>query len=135
MEKTQHFGVHLTIDGYGGDQGLLNNMDNIFKCSDELPKLLQMRTITTPYVVRIGANEKKDPGGLSGFVMIAESHISIHTFPEDQFVSIDVYTCQNQLDDETVINYFNQAFKLQNVETNKIIRGQRWGQLAARFKP
>lgn len=129
-----YFGIHLTIDGYGGDEALLNNMDNIFKCLEELPKLLGMRTITTPYVVRVKANEQKDPGGLSGFVMIAESHISIHTFPLDCFVSIDVYTCQNELDDQIVINYFTQAFDLQEIETNRLIRGTRWGKLAARFQ-
>jgi S-adenosylmethionine decarboxylase len=66
--------------------------------------------------------------------MIAESHISIHTFPADRFVSIDVYTCQNQLDSQAVIAYFTEAFKLEETETNEVIRGKRWGQLAARFR-
>lgn len=130
----QHFGVHLTIDGYGGNAESLNNMDVIFKCLEELPLKLHMHAITTPYVVRIGANDNKDPGGLSGFVIIAESHISIHTFPEDKFVSIDVYTCQNELDDKTVIDYFAQMLNLQKTETNRIIRGKLWGELAQRFK-
>jgi S-adenosylmethionine decarboxylase len=134
MESIQHFGIHLTIDGYMGDSPLLNNMDTVFKCLEELPGRLGMRAITTPYVVRIGANEVKDPGGLSGFTMIAESHISIHTFPADRFVSIDVYTCQNELDDRTVIDYFTETLKLEEVETNRLIRGRRWGELAARFR-
>lgn len=133
QQTSAHFGVHLTLDGYGADRGSLDNMDKVFACLTELPAGLGMKTITTPYVVRIGANEKKDPGGLSGFVMIAESHISIHTFPEDRFVSIDVYTCQNELDTDKVVAYFTKAFSLEHAETNLIIRGKDWGRLAARF--
>jgi S-adenosylmethionine decarboxylase len=122
------------LDGYGADASLLDSMDGVFSCLEQLPAKLHMHTITTPYVVRVGGNETKDPGGLSGFVMIAESHISIHTFPADRFVSIDVYTCQNQLDSQAVIAYFTEAFKLEETETNEVIRGKRWGQLAARFR-
>ena len=42
--------------------------------------------------------------------MIAESHISIHTFPLRGFVSADVYTCQNSLDTEQICQYFAEAF-------------------------
>jgi len=49
---------------------------------------------------------KKDPGGWSGFVIIAESHISIHTFPARRFVSIDVYTCKNGLKKDFIIFYY-----------------------------
>lgn len=88
MSSPTHFGVHLMLDGYGADAAQLDSMDAVFRCLHELPGKLHMHTITTPYVVRVGGNETKDPGGLSGFVMIAESHISIHTFPGDKFVSI-----------------------------------------------
>lgn len=134
MPTPQNFGVHLTLDGYGADPAKLNSMDTVFGCLEQLPRQLGMRTITTPYVVRIGPNEKKDPGGLSGFVMIAESHISIHTMPADRFVSIDVYTCQDELDTAACTNFFKQAFGLAEVETNVVIRGQRWGELAQRFR-
>lgn len=35
-------------------------------------------------------------GGVSGFVLLAESHISIHTWPEHQYAAIDIYTCGDQ---------------------------------------
>lgn len=133
MAKTQHFGIHLTIDGYGGDPAKLDHMDTVFRCLEQLPRALGMRTITTPYVVRVQSNEQKDPGGLSGFVMIAESHISIHTMPADRFVSIDVYTCQDELNADAATGFFKDAFGLSEVETNLIVRGKRWGELAARF--
>ena len=57
-----------------------------------------MHKLIEPIVVEVGQLSDKDPGGLSGYVLIAESHISIHTFPLRGFVSADVYTCQNSLD-------------------------------------
>ncbi|MES2213893.1 MAG: adenosylmethionine decarboxylase [Patescibacteria group bacterium] len=121
-----HFGEHLTIDGYGGDQELLNNKEIVERALSELPTLLGMHTICEAVVVSAPANNLKDPGGWSGFVMIAESHISIHTFPARGFVSIDVYTCQNGLGIEKIKGYFNTAFSLRDQEINFIKRGTRY---------
>src|SRR3989338_6250916 len=109
LEETEtSFGVHLTIDAYRGIPEKLRNMKAVFYMLDQLPEKLNMKKITTPYVVEVGpsTNGKKDSGGLSGFVMIAESHISIHTFPDIKFASIDIYTCKNNLDTESIISYF-----------------------------
>ena len=58
--------------------------------------------------------------------MIAESHISIHTFPKRRFVSADVYTCQNGMDKDFVTNFLKQKFKLEDVETHFLKRGTRY---------
>ncbi|MBI2984480.1 MAG: adenosylmethionine decarboxylase [Candidatus Kerfeldbacteria bacterium] len=121
------FGTHLTLDGYGASASRLNDMDTVFTALNDLPDLLAMQKITTPYVVRFAGNEKKDPGGYSGFVMIAESHISVHTFPERGFVTIDVYTCQGQLDVKTCISYFTSLFRAQRWERHVIRRGRHYG--------
>lgn len=123
-----NFGVHLTLDGYMGDAAKLNDFRLIYKILDKLPTKLGMHKLMPPYVVIAPANDKKDPGGISGFVMIAESHISIHTFPGKKFVSIDVYTCQDKLAAQRIINYFKQIFDLQEVETNIIKRGLKFPQ-------
>lgn len=121
-----HFGEHLTVDGYGGNFEKLNDKELVLKCLSELPEKLGMQKIAEPVVYFAKENGKKDPGGWSGFVVIAESHISIHTFPARGFLSADVYTCKNGLDIEFVINYFEDAFKLQDVEQNFIQRGTRY---------
>jgi S-adenosylmethionine decarboxylase len=123
-----HFGVHLTIDGYGGARDLLADAGYIRACLDELPTRLGMHKITEPLLVEVGEQNTKDPGGLSGFVMIAESHISIHTFPLRGFVSADVYTCQNSLDVERITAYFTDAFALKDIETHLVRRGTRYPQ-------
>ncbi len=121
-----HFGEHITLDGYGGDEALLNNKELVVRCLKELPEKLGMRILLGPEVISAPENGKKDPGGWSGFTVIAESHISLHTFPKRGFVSADVYTCQNGLDTETISKYFKEIFELKDLETNFIRRGTRY---------
>lgn len=120
------FGTHLTLDGYGADPEKLNDMRGLFAALDQLPELLGMKKIITPYVVHYPGNGQKDLGGYSGFVMIAESHISVHTFPADGFVSIDVYTCQGDLDTKTAAAFFRRAFGVQEWEQHVIRRGMKY---------
>ncbi len=85
-----------------------------------------MNILSNPRVVLAPDNDLNDPGGWSGFVIIAESHISIHTFPKRCFVSADIYTCKKGMDIQIIIDYFTNAFKLSDVETNLIKRGTRY---------
>ncbi len=121
------FGSHWTLDGYGADARALNNMDVVFTALNDLPEILDMHKIITPYVIRFDGNDKKDAGGYSGFVMIAESHIAIHTFPAKNFITVDVYTCQGQLDTKTCRSYFGKIFGIKDFEENNIKRGTRYG--------
>ena len=125
-QKNVQFGEHLTIDGYGGDFDILNNQETIYFVLSDLPEKLEMKALSAPMVIPAPANEMKDPGGWSGFVIIAESHISIHTFPKRRFLSADVYTCKNSLDVKKIVAYFTETFKLSDVETNLIKRGTRY---------
>lgn len=123
---TCNFGEHIMIDGYGGNPGRLNDRDLVMLALVELPNQLGMTRLSDPYVFEAPDNNMKDPGGWSGFVVVAESHISIHTFPARRFVSIDVYTCRNGLDRQLVKKYFKEIFKLEDLEENFVRRGTRY---------
>jgi S-adenosylmethionine decarboxylase len=123
-----HFGEHVTIDGYSGDFEKLNDEDLVLKCLNELPEKLGMHKLSEPEVYHAPGNDKKDPGGWSGFVVIEESHISIHTFPAKGFVSADVYTCKNGMNTDFIIEYFKENFGLKEVESNFIKRGLKYSQ-------
>ena len=121
-----HFGEHLTIDGYGGNKDKLNNESLVKQCLQELPGKLGMKILMGPQIVHAPSNDKKDPGGWTGFVVIAESHMSIHTFPDRGFVSIDIYSCKNGMDTDLVLKYFKEKFDLKDIEKNFIKRGTRY---------
>ncbi|MEJ5999598.1 S-adenosylmethionine decarboxylase [Paucibacter soli] len=123
-----HFGEHITIDGYGGNEEKLASRELVLRALDELPLLLGMKKLSTPEVYFAKGNDGKDPGGWSGFVVIEESHISIHNFPKRRFLTADVYTCQNGLDRETIREYFSEQFELKDIEENFIRRGTRYPQ-------
>ena len=127
-DELPHFGVHLTLDGYGGERARLADLAAVQDTLSELPELLGMHKLAAPTVLEVNHLSDKDPGGLSGYVLIAESHISVHTFPLRGFVSADVYTCQSSLDAERIRKYFADAFALQDVETHLIRRGTRYPQ-------
>jgi len=126
MKKVTQFGEHLTIDGYNGDRKLLDSKKTVLAILKDLPAKLGMNILKKPQVVSAPDNGLNDPGGWTGFVIIAESHISIHTFPKRGFVSADIYTCKNGMDTQNIIDYFTDAFKLSDIETNLIKRGTRY---------
>jgi S-adenosylmethionine decarboxylase len=84
-----------------------------------------MEILFPPVVTFALPNGKKDPGGWSGFVMIQESHISIHTFIKRRFVTIDVYSCKN-FDVQFAIKYFKDIFKSDDVEYEIEVRGKKY---------
>jgi S-adenosylmethionine decarboxylase len=123
---TEQFGVHIMIDGYSASGSFMVDEKALRQLLDTLPAEMGMHQICDPVVVAVGPNCKKDPGGLSGFVMIAESHISFHTFPARGFVTIDLYTCQTGLDTAATIDRLKRAFRLSDADVYVQDRGVRY---------
>lgn len=119
----EKFGVHLLYDAYQCKNPKLGDSTTIIEFLNDLVIDLGMNKLTEPVALTVGEQNKKDPGGVSGFVMIAESHISIHTFPARQFVTADVYTCQNQIDEKRILEKFNTLCQTNNVDHQIIERG------------
>jgi S-adenosylmethionine decarboxylase len=124
--RTGRFGWHLTLDGYRGEPARLGDPGMVRAWLDELPDVLGMDKLIEPCLVKVGRRNEKDPGGITGFVLIAQSHLSIHTFPRRRFVSADVFTCQDHLDHEPIRESLIVTFKLGEVESNLIPRGTRY---------
>jgi len=116
------FGKHLTIDAYECDFEKLASMEAIFDILNKLPEKIKMKKLAPPFVIKCPKNNKKDCGGISGFVIIAQSHISIHTFPKKKFLTMDVYSC-GELDEKKVVNYIKRFFKCRKLEKHFILRG------------
>jgi S-adenosylmethionine decarboxylase len=123
---TLHFGEHITIDGYGGSPKRLDERLRVLRCLDEICELLKMTPLCKPQICRAPDNHIKDPGGWSGFVVIAESHVSIHTFPRRRFLSADVYTCRNGLDVDFITGFFKRKFLLKDLEIHALKRGTKY---------
>lgn len=116
------FGPHLTIDLYKCSKNLTDT-EKLRQFLDKLPGFIGMTKISDPrLVVHSGKPGSFDKGGVSGFIIIAESHISIHTFNEQKFASVDIFSCK-QFDFEWTINFVKNFFGAKKIEVNLINRG------------
>lgn len=119
------FGYHLTLDLYNCDYNSLSSLEICHEALKEIVTVLNMNALIPPYVFTANSNENsggKDPGGITGFIIIAESHISLHTFAKRGFVSIDVYSCK-EFDLEAAESFFTKKFTPLEVEKHFINRG------------
>lgn len=113
--------MHLLVDGYGADPNLLADQTLIAEFLDEFPSLIGMNKISSPHVYNY-VGEVPEDWGVSGFVVIAESHISIHTFPDRRYVNIDIFSCK-EFDDKDTLAKLQSRFDLANVRSWSINRG------------
>ncbi len=126
MTTHEPFGVHIMIDGYYATGPLMTDAAGLKHLLTNLPGEMGMHRICDPVVVEVGPNCAKDPGGLSGFVMIAESHVSFHTFPARGFITMDLYTCQTGIDAGAIAARLKSAFGVTDAEVLVQPRGLRY---------
>ena len=122
-ERVDHFatrngvrcaGVHLIVDLHGA-QGL----DDIDLIEATLRRCVDAARATLLHIHL----HHFSPNGVSGVAVLAESHISIHTWPEKGFAALDVFMCGNANPD-ACIPVLREAFKAKRVEVNEILRGR-----------
>lgn len=80
-------GEHLLLDLYGVDDQLLLDRSTALKCLHLIYTTCKLTPVCNPLIHRF------DNSGITGIVMLCESHASIHTYPERQYAGIDVYSC------------------------------------------
>lgn len=73
--------------------------------------------------VRETAFHRFSPHGVSGVVVIAESHLSIHTWPELRYAAIDVYTCGQNTNPWRACQFLQEFFGSRSVTTTSVRRG------------
>lgn len=123
--KSIPFGAHLMFDAYDCDSKVLDDANLLYDLLEDLAKKLRMRAMIKPYIVKTPGNNKRDPGGWSGFVLIEESHISFHTFVKRGFVTVDIYSCK-KFNTKLAINYLKKFFKAKEIETIIEVRGKKY---------
>ena len=113
--------MHLTIDGFGGERELLSSETLVRSLLDRYPAEIGMTKISEPHVIRY-LGEKAEDWGVSGFVLTAESHIAIHTFPERGYVWVDVFSCK-EFETDVAVDSIVDAFGLTHITSHVLPRG------------
>lgn len=125
------FGPHLVFDGRGCPRARLADLSHLYAILDLLPERIGMTKIMPPYVFRHAT--PGGPEGLSGFVLIAESHISLHTFPESGHLHADVFSCQT-FSAERVLSELKRAFVPRRATWRVLDRGTEFPKSIARSR-
>jgi len=118
VSKIHGNGNHLLLEGYGGSFNKLNDKNLINKILGFLPGKLDMFKISEPLIVDY---EAKDESGISGFVLIAESHISIHTYPRKGFAVMDIFSCK-EFNVEEAIEFLKEKFGFEKINKKLVLR-------------
>ncbi|MBI6547095.1 MAG: adenosylmethionine decarboxylase [Cyanobacteria bacterium NC_groundwater_1444_Ag_S-0.65um_54_12] len=116
------FGPHLMVDAYDCSRAKLEDLGLVASILDEFPTAIDMTKIMPPYVFRYSGEVPED-WGVSGIVLIAESHISIHTFPDKGFFSLDIFSCR-PFDVDYATHYMVQEFEARKFDRQVVSRGR-----------
>ena len=107
-------GVHLIVDLHGA-----SGLDDIDLIDATLRRCVDVARATLLHIHL----HHFHPNGVSGVAVLAESHISIHTWPDAGYAALDVFMCGSASPD-ACIPVLRQAFKAERVEVNELLRGR-----------
>ena len=112
--------MHLIIDGYGSDPAIMQNEAFLHEMLDTFPSSIGMTKISETCTFRYTGGEPED-WGISGFVVIAESHISFHTFVERCYINMDIFSCRD-FDALKATRYVVEKLKLIRIKCHLLNR-------------
>jgi len=109
--------VHILLDLYNCDPGLLRD-------SEALRRVLQETADENGLTVLNGIFHRFEPHGVSGVLLISESHMSVHTWPEHGYAAVDVFSCRPGISAEKVRASLEKRLRPGRVRMQAITRGK-----------
>ncbi|MFG1519145.1 MAG: adenosylmethionine decarboxylase [Thermoplasmataceae archaeon] len=110
-------GVQIIADLYGVDQDLISESSGLYEIVEKAVKYSRLTKISSDYY-------QFQPHGVSGIVLLAESHLAFHTWPEHNLVTLDIYTCGEPENADSAFNYIVSRLSPTSVEYKKLTRGK-----------
>ncbi len=111
---------HVMIDLYGCNPQLLADAALLQYALDEYPNRVGMQKVSPVFLEHIKTSCPLDDG-LSGFVIIATSHISLHAWPHYGMVNIDIFSCED-FQTATVRDFAMEMFQTAQIEIHEVER-------------
>ena len=103
-QKLSHQSKHLLLELYRCDYEKLND-ESFLRCT--LNKAAKLAKATVLNLI----SNKFEPQGVTAIALLAESHISIHTWPESNYSAVDIFTCGQNMLPELASQYLIEALK------------------------
>ena len=118
----QALGPHLMLDLFGCPKERLKDVDFISNVLDTFPAKIGLTKLLPPHVFKYQGHDPHD-WGVSGVALVAQAHISIHTFPESQHAFIDIFSCKD-FDINAARELLLELFESNGHEQSLLNRGQ-----------
>jgi len=109
-------GKHLIIEFFQCDSTILNDV-KILESHLLAAVQLSGATIIHPFFHQFS------PHGITGVVVVAESHFAVHTWPEYGYCALDIFTCGDSVDGHIALNYLKENLKAANTSVMEVKRG------------
>lgn len=114
--KTEQLGRHILVEYYNCNEDILNNhklIEKFMVAAAEKAKATVVESVFHMF----------NPYGVSGAVVISESHLTIHTWPEYGYASVDLFTCGDKVNPWDAFEYLTEALEAEKSESTEISRG------------
>ncbi len=111
-------GIHIVADLYGIEDRLISKSDSVIPLIEEAVKYGKLTKLSANYF-------QFQPQGVSGVVLLAESHLSFHTWPEHHLVTLDIYTCGEPQHADMAFNYIVKHLNPTSIDYKKLTRGSK----------
>jgi S-adenosylmethionine decarboxylase len=109
-------GRHLLLELFSCDEKVLDDLDAIEKFMKEAARVSGATIVESVF-------HRFQPHGISGVVVVAESHLAIHTWPEHGYAAVDFFTCGADIDYWRAHDYLKRTFAAEDSEVKEIERG------------
>ncbi|MEW6442456.1 MAG: adenosylmethionine decarboxylase [bacterium] len=118
---SETIGYHYIVEAAGCDPQILASPDAMREILTQSAKAGDM-TVRTSYFYRF-APCGESGSGVSGLVIVAESHLSLHTWPEKGYAALDVFVCGEAAKPEAAIHYILESLGCRDAHVTEIKRG------------
>lgn len=109
-------GRHILIEYYDGDEEIFSSPEKIEELMNEAARRSNATIVKSIF-------HHFNPYGVSGAVVIQESHLTIHTWPEYGYAAVDIFTCGESVDPWEAFYFLEKEFKAKKSETTEFPRG------------
>jgi len=112
-------GTHILANLYGCPRELVEKADIVLNLLNEV--------VSEAKLTKVGENSHQfEPIGATAIILLAESHISIHTWPEEEgFAAVDIFTCGEEGDANLAFKVLVEKFKPQKIDKQEVKRNVR----------
>jgi S-adenosylmethionine decarboxylase len=113
----EYLGIHIVAELYGCNAQKLADVEYVTESMLEAARRAKCTIVTQSF-------HHFSPHGVSGAIIISESHLAIHTWPEYQYAALDVFTCGDTIQPDIALLYLKDAFEAESLSATELRRGQ-----------